>query len=65
MVLIEVNSDSGSDSGMGFPVPVAYLMADLQLLEPAKRPHGLASMLKDISMASPAAKRPHGRPQKG
>ena len=29
MVLIEVNNDSGSDSSMGFPMPVADLMAAL------------------------------------
>ena len=55
MVLIEVNSDSGSDSGMGFPVPAADLTAALQLLEPAKWPHGLTPTSKDISTASPVA----------
>ena len=58
MVLIEVNSDSGSDFSMGFPVPAADLMTALQLLEPAKRLHGLAPTSKDISTASPTAKSP-------
>jgi hypothetical protein len=64
MVLIKVNNNSGSNSGMGFPVPADDLTTSLQLLEPDKRPHGLALTLKDISTASLAAKRPRGRPQK-
>ena len=70
MFLVELNNNIDSNSGMGFPraadllVPAVRRDPNLPLVSPVKRPCGCPPKSKDLSTASPPAKRSHGHPPK-